>query len=89
MVHLARKTLSKCSIELNAGSWKVIIPSSGFSMKGSREKFHHQVFSLIIDREVSEEFPKSSHVGLGTIFISAMKTREKTLITRGMLSHGL
>jgi len=68
---------------MNAGSWKVIIPSSGFSMQGSREKFYHQVFSLIINREVSEEFPKSSHVGLGTIFISAMKTREKTLITRG------
>jgi hypothetical protein len=34
------------------------------------------------DREVLEEFPKSSHVRLGTFIIDASKTREEILITR-------
>jgi hypothetical protein len=66
----------------DAGSWKVIIPFSGLSMQGGREEFHYQVFSLVTDREVLKKFEKSSHVRLRTIFISAIKMREKILIRR-------
>jgi hypothetical protein len=63
---------------IDAGSWKVIIPSSGPSMQGGREEFHHQVFSLVIDREVLKKFPKSSHVRLGTFSSMPAKQGRKS-----------
>jgi hypothetical protein len=63
-------------------SWKVIEPSSGLSMQGGREKFHHHVLSLVIDRKIFKEFPKSYHVRFKTFSIDASKTREEILITR-------
>jgi hypothetical protein len=66
----------------DAGSWKVIIPSSGLSMQGGKEKFHHYIFSLVVDTEVFKEFPKSYHVRFRTFSFDASKTREKILITR-------
>jgi hypothetical protein len=67
---------------IDAGSWKVIIPSSSPSMQGGREEFHHQIFSLVVDREVLKKSPKSPLVRLGTFSLDASKTREEILITR-------
>ena len=79
---LCKENFFKLFHSSDAGHWKVIIPSSGLSMQGGREKFHHQMFSLVTDREVLKKFPKSSHVRLGTFVIDASKTREEILITR-------
>jgi hypothetical protein len=67
---------------IDTGSWEAIIPSSGPSMQGGREKFHHQIFSLVVDREELKIFPKSPHVRLRTFCFGASKTREEILITR-------
>jgi hypothetical protein len=51
-------------------------------MQGGKEEFHHQVFSLVADREILKEIPKSSHVRLMTFSIDTSKSREEILIER-------
>jgi hypothetical protein len=70
----------------DAGSWKIIIPSSSLSMQRGREEFHHQIFSLITDRAVLKESPKFAHVIIGTFSIGASESREPIFIKGGHFS---
>jgi hypothetical protein len=82
MVHLCKENFFKMFHRCDAGSWKVIIPSSGLSMQGGREELHHQIFSLVSDRKVLKEFPKSCSCEIQDFLHDASKTREEILITR-------
>jgi hypothetical protein len=52
-------------------------------MQRSGEEFHHQIFTLIIDRAVLKEIPKFAHVIVGTFSIGVSESREPIFIKGG------